>query len=137
MTGAGSATAPTTNVPSQDNAAIDSDREEISTSVGDLQVFDRKIPRLAKALELHVVAAAVAADAVMAAAADVLMPAAAGALMPASAAGALTPGSAAAAPALAVARSVAVPLAAVALSVAVPLVAAAAVQEAAVVLEHS
>ena len=142
MTGAASATAPTTNEPSQDNARrfILGEEEISDVSLATFQVFDRENPPLSQGIRVARGAAG-AADAVMAAAA-----AAAGALMAAAAAvlsGALMPVAAAAAPLAAVALSVAALLVAGARLVAAAplvavaqLVAAAPVEEAALALEH-
>ena len=101
MTGAASATAPATNVPSQDNARrfILTEEEISDVSLATFQVFDRENPPLSQGIRVARAAAA-AAGAVMVAAgaADALMPvSAAGALTPVSAAAALIPVSAAAA----------------------------------------
>ena len=68
MTGAASATAPTT-IPSQDNARrfILAEEEISDVSLATFQVFDRENPPLSQGIKLHVVAAAAAAAAATAA----------------------------------------------------------------------
>ena len=139
MTGAASATAPTTNEPSQDNARrfILGEEEISDVSLATFQVFDRENPPLSQGIRVA------RGGGVRRVRSWRRRRRAVGALMAAAAAGALMPVAAAAAPLAAVALSVAAllvagaRLVAAAPSVAVAqLVAAAPVEEAALALEH-
>ena len=144
MTGAASATAPTTNVPLEDNARrfILAEEEISDVSLATFQVFDRENPPLSQGIRVARGGGCGGCGCGHGGGggggcAHAGFGGGGGALMPVSVAAALVPVSAAPAPALAVVPSAAVPRVAVALSVAVPLVAAAPVEEAALVLGHS
>ena len=136
MTGAASATAPATNVPSQDNARrLILTEEEISdVSLATFQVFDRENPPLSQGIKVARGGGCGCGGCGHGGGGGGCAHAGFGGGCAHAGVGGCAGAGRCAAGAVA---SVAVPLAAVALSVAVPSVAAAAAQEAAVVLEHS